>query len=91
MKKYELKHILLKYEYEAQDVLRKLQQGDNFEDLAKKFSICSTAPQGGFLGEFRPGRFVPLFEESVEELAEGQLSKPIRTQFGYHLVIKTSK
>lgn len=91
MNKYQLSHILVKYEYEAQDILKKIQEGKTFEEMAQKYSTCSSSKQGGFLGEFRPGRFVESFEEAVEKLSVDQISKPIKTQFGYHIVIKTSK
>lgn len=81
-------HILVKYEYEAQDVFKKIKQGLSFNEAAQKFSICSSSKQGGFLGPFKPRRFVDAFSEAVEELKTDEVSNPVRTQFGYHLILK---
>lgn len=92
-------HILVKHEYEAIDLLKKLNQDmdqddtkntsqNKFEQLAQKFSQCPSAKQGGLLGPYKPGRFVEAFSEAVEQLKLNEISKPIRTQFGYHLIKK---
>lgn len=88
---YYVKHILVKYEYEAQDVLKKIKEGLSFAEAAMKYSTCSSAKQGGELGVFKPRRFVEAFEEAVDGLKENEISKPIRTQFGYHLILKYKK
>lgn len=85
---YMVYHILVKHEYEAQDVLKKIDQGLSFEAAAKKFSSCSSASQGGLLGPFKSGRFVEAFEEGLESVGLNAVSKPIRTSFGYHLILK---
>ena len=82
-------HILLKHEYEANDVLRLLKDGKAFEDLAKKYSICSSGQNGGFLGEVESRRLDPDFLSIFEKLKIGEVSKPTRTQFGWHLIRKT--
>lgn len=81
-------HILVTHEYEAQDILLKLKSIEQFSDFAKKYSKCSSAINGGFLGPYKSGRFVEAFEEACELLSMNQISKPIRTQFGYHLILK---
>jgi peptidyl-prolyl cis-trans isomerase C len=86
----EIRHILVQYEYEAEDILRKLDQGSNFEDLAMHYSTCSSAKQGGYLGKIRPGKTVIEFEEACDMLKPGQMSKAIRTQFGYHIIFRIS-
>ena len=85
----QVSHILVQHEYEAQDVLRKLEQGESFGDLAAKFSTCPSAKQGGDLGEFGRGRMVEAFEEAAFELEPGARSKPVRTRFGYHIIQRT--
>jgi peptidyl-prolyl cis-trans isomerase C len=80
------RHILVKNEYEAQDLIKKLDEGENFEELAKKFSSCPSSARGGDLGEFKKGRMVPEFEASAFSLAINEVSAPVRTQFGYHLI-----
>lgn len=80
------KHILVKHEYEAKDLEKKLQEGKSFEDLARDFSLCPSGQRGGDLGEFPRGRMIPAFEKALLELKENEVSGPIRTQFGYHLI-----
>jgi peptidyl-prolyl cis-trans isomerase C len=79
-------HILVKHEYEAKDVLRKLSQGESFETLARDFSICSSSKNGGDLGEFKKGRMVPAFEKALLKLKVDEISEIVRTQFGYHII-----
>lgn len=82
-------HILVEQEYEAQDLLKKLQEGTAFADLAQTFSKCPSGRQGGDLGEFGRGRMVPSFEEAAFALGVGETSKPVRTRFGYHIIKRT--
>ena len=86
MKMYKASHILVTHEYEAQDLLRLLQHGQSFESLAAKYSKCSSAKQNGFLGEIQIGRAHPEFEEAMLSLKPNQVSKPVRTPFGWHLI-----
>jgi peptidyl-prolyl cis-trans isomerase C len=79
-------HILVKTEKEAEDILKQLKNGANFEDLAKKYSTDSTAAKGGDLGWFSKGAMVPEFDKVVFGLKEGQLSGIVKTQFGYHII-----
>lgn len=81
-------HILVKHEYEAKDILLKLKSAEQFADFAQKYSQCASAKSGGELGEFKPGRFVESFAEACDILALNQISKPIRTQFGWHIILK---
>jgi peptidyl-prolyl cis-trans isomerase C len=80
------RHILVTQEYEAKDIEKKLSEGKSFQDLAKAFSKCPSSKQGGDLGEFGRGRMVKSFEEAAFELNPGEVSKPVRTQFGFHLI-----
>lgn len=86
MSKIKARHILIAQEYEAEDLLKKIAEGSTFEDLAQKFSKCPSGKRGGDLGEFGRGRMVPSFEEAAFELEINQVSKPVKTQFGYHLI-----
>ena len=83
-------HILVTHLYEAEDVQKKLAGGSPFADLAKTFSKCPSAAKGGDLGEVALDRFVSDFAEAAEVLAVAQVSKPVRTRFGYHLILRTS-
>lgn len=80
------RHILVKHEYEAKDVLRKLQEGKSFAELARDFSLCPSAARGGELGEFPHGKMVPTFEKALLGLKENEVSGIVRTQFGYHII-----
>ena len=65
---------------------RILTGGESFEDLARRHSDDATAPQGGDLGWLSPGETVPAFEQAMNGLQEGQLSAPIKSPFGWHLI-----
>ncbi len=82
-------HILVAQEYEALDLIKKLEEGKSFAELAEKFSNCPSGKQGGDLGEFGRGRMVPSFEEAAFALGVGEISKPVKTRFGYHLIHRT--
>lgn len=79
-------HILVEQEFEAQDLVKKLDEGVSFEELAKNHSNCPSGKSGGSLGEFGKGMMVPEFETAAFALKEGEVSGPIKTQFGYHLI-----
>lgn len=79
-------HILVENEHQAQDLVKKLEEGKSFESLAKEFSKCPSGKQGGSLGTFGKGQMVPDFETAAFALKEGEVSGPVRTQFGYHLI-----
>jgi peptidyl-prolyl cis-trans isomerase C len=84
--KLKAKHILVSHEYEAKDILRKLDEGKSFEELAKDFSLCRSGINGGDLGGFSKGQMVPSFEKALLELNPGDVSGIVRTQFGYHII-----
>lgn len=79
-------HILVANEFEAKDLLKKIEAGEDFAQLAKDFSSCGSAAQGGDLGEFGRGMMVKPFEDATYALEIGQVSQPVQTQFGYHLI-----
>lgn len=83
-------HILVDHEHEAEDLLKKLKDGDEFEKLAADFSKCPSGKQGGSLGEFGKGMMVEEFEKAAFGLDVGQVSGSVKTQFGYHLIKRTS-
>lgn len=80
------RHILVDQEFQAQDIVKKLAEGKTFEEMAAKFSKCPSGKRGGDLGEFGQGRMVPSFEQAAFALKPGEVSAPVRTQFGYHLI-----
>ena len=81
------KHILVDSEEKANDILGKINAGDvSFEDAAKEHSTCPSKNNGGDLGTFGRGQMVPEFEEAVFNMNNGEVSGPVKTQFGYHLI-----
>ena len=62
-----------------------------FADLARTESACPSSSRGGDLGEFTHGQMVPEFDKVAFELPVGKISEPVKTQFGYHLVLVTKK
>lgn len=85
-------HILVKTLEEAQAVLETIEEdGSNFAEVAKEKSTGPSGPSGGNLGWFSDGMMVPTFQDAVNELAIGQISKPVETQFGWHLIVLNDK
>ncbi|TEA80206.1 molecular chaperone SurA [Allopusillimonas ginsengisoli] len=89
------RHILIKVsqvmsDEQARTRLEQLRQrilnGEDFADLAKRYSEDASAPQGGDLGWLSPGETVPAFEQVMNSLQPNQISEPIRSQFGWHLI-----
>lgn len=80
------KHILVDSIEKATQVSKELNEGLPFEDAAQKYSSCPSKSQGGNLGEFTRGQMVPEFETVAFELSINTLSKPVKTQFGYHII-----
>jgi peptidyl-prolyl cis-trans isomerase C len=87
--KISAKHILVNHEYEIQDILKKLAEGEDFSDLAQEYSTCPSSEQGGDLGQFGIGMMVKPFEAAAFALEVGQVSGPVKTQFGHHLIMRT--
>ncbi|MBP2132272.1 peptidyl-prolyl cis-trans isomerase C [Methanomicrobium sp. W14] len=79
-------HILVKTEAEAKDILSKINAGDDFGTLAKKFSTCPSGKKGGDLGWFSKGMMVKEFEEASFKTKKGDITGPVKTQFGYHII-----
>ncbi|MCI5628447.1 MAG: peptidylprolyl isomerase [Clostridiales bacterium] len=81
------KHILVDSEEKANDILGKINAGEvSFEDAAKEHSTCPSKDAGGDLGTFGRGQMVPEFENAVFNMNNGEVSGPVKTQFGYHLI-----
>ena len=84
-------HILVKNRNQAQDLLKRIKQGQNFEALARDFSTCPSKSKGGDLGWFGPGKMVPAFEAAVKRMGIGSISDVVPTQFGFHIIKVTGK
>ena len=83
---YNASHILVETEEEALSLIEELEGGADFAELAQQYSTGPSGPNGGQLGWFSPGMMVPSFEEAVFELEVGEISAPVETQFGWHVV-----
>ena len=79
-------HILVKTEQEAKTILARVQKGESFANMAKEFSLCPSKKNGGDLGTFGRGQMVRPFEVAAFALQKGQISAPVKTEFGWHLI-----
>lgn len=85
-------HILVKDEKTAKEVKSKLEAGDKFEDVAKEYSTdTASAEKGGDLDFFGPGQMVPEFEEAAYALDVNEVSDPVKSQHGWHIIKVTEK
>ncbi len=81
------RHILLEKEDEAKAVIKELDGGKDFAELAKEKSTGPSGPNGGDLGFFGPDQMVAPFQEAASKLEAGAYSKqPVKTQFGWHVI-----
>lgn len=68
------------------EIRQEIAQGGDFAKFARTYSQDGSASQGGDLGWISPGETVPEFERAMNTLQDGQLSEPVRTEYGYHLI-----
>ncbi|NIZ11862.1 peptidylprolyl isomerase [Phaeobacter sp. HF9A] len=79
-------HILLETEEAANEIKEQLDAGADFAALAKESSTGPSGPNGGSLGWFTNGQMVPEFETAVASMRPGDVSDPVKTQFGWHVI-----
>ncbi len=91
-------HILVPTQEQALEIRKEIMTGqnqqeifENFMNAAKKYSKCPSGKDGGILGWFSKGEMVPEFEQAAFNLPNGQVSEPVKTQFGWHLIYVISK
>lgn len=84
-------HILVDSKEKAEEVSEKIKNGLDFAEAAKEYSSCPSKDAGGDLGEFTRGRMVPEFENAAFDMEVGEVSEPVQTQFGYHIIKVTDK
>ena len=80
------RHILVGTEQEAKDIEARLAKGEKFEDLAKQFSLDGSKDYGGDLGYFTAPEMVAEFSKATFALKAGETSKPVKTDFGWHII-----
>jgi peptidyl-prolyl cis-trans isomerase C len=83
---YNASHILVETEEEAIEIRTMIDDGADFAETAVEKSTGPSGPSGGELGWFGLGMMVPAFEEAVLTLDAGEVSAPVQTQFGWHIV-----
>ena len=89
--KIKCSHILVQKQSEALAVLERIKNGEKFGKLAKELSIDSgSAKRDGNLGYFGRGKMVKEFENAAFNLQVGQISEPVKTQYGYHIIKRLS-
>ena len=82
------KHILVEEEAKANELMAAIEAGEiQFEEAAKANSMCPSNAQGGDLGEFGKGQMVPAFEEAAFAAEVGKVVGPVKTDFGYHIIL----
>ncbi|MBR2525557.1 peptidyl-prolyl cis-trans isomerase [bacterium] len=82
-------HILVKTEEEAKQLYEEIKGGKDFAQAAMEYSLCPSGHNGGDLGFFPKGAMVKPFEDAAFSLPVGELSQPVQTQFGWHLILVT--
>ncbi|MEO0475826.1 MAG: peptidylprolyl isomerase [Planctomycetota bacterium] len=80
-------HIIVSTEEQALELKQQIADGADFAELAKAHSSCPSGKAGGSLGQFSQGQMVPEFDAVIfSDLPLGEVSEPVKTQFGYHLI-----
>lgn len=85
-KRARARHILVNSEEDAQAVVKRLEAGEKFEDVAKQVSLDGSRDYGGDLGFFTAGEMVPEFSKAVFAMKKGDVSGPVKTDFGWHII-----
>lgn len=79
-------HILTRTKNQARAIIMRVNNGESFKALACQFSNCPSSKVGGDLGYFGRGQMVPEFEKAAFETPVGEISDPVKTEFGYHVI-----
>jgi len=97
-KTIEARHILIKLDQSsnpetvekkrkaALDIFKLAREGIDFAELAKQYSECPSKDRGGYLGEFKKNAMVKPFAEKAFQMKAGEISEPVRTQYGWHII-----
>jgi len=83
---YLARHILLDEQAQADEVVAQLRLGADFGELARRESVGPSARQGGDLGWVQGGQMVPAFSAALQRMQIGEVSKPVQTKFGWHVI-----
>jgi peptidyl-prolyl cis-trans isomerase C len=91
MTQVKVSHLLVRTEEEAIQLKKEILAGKTFSDAASEVSMCPSGASGGDLGYFGKGVTVPEFENAAFSMEIGEISEPVQTQFGWHLIQLTDK
>ncbi|MBI5427583.1 MAG: peptidylprolyl isomerase [Nitrospinae bacterium] len=86
IKKIQARHILVATRELAEDLKKKIDEGEEFSKLAERYSECPSKKRGGDLGWFGKGAMVRPFEVAAFSAREGEVVGPVKTEFGWHLI-----
>lgn len=85
-------HILVKTRPEAVKIKKEIESGQiSFEDAAREYSLCPSGQNGGDLGYFNRKQMIQQFSDTAFDLKVGQISDPVGTKFGWHIIKTTAK
>ncbi|WP_414837152.1 peptidylprolyl isomerase [Candidatus Nanohalococcus occultus] len=85
-------HILVENEQHATQIKREMEKDEGtFEEMAKEHSDCPSSKKGGDLGFFGRGKMAKPFEKKAFDMDVDEISEPVETQFGWHLIKKTDE
>lgn len=84
-------HILVPSREEAESIYTRLMRGEDFEQTARSRSVDPTAQRGGDIGYFPRGQLMPEFEAGFAGLEVGEISEPVKTKLGYHIIKLTDR
>jgi peptidyl-prolyl cis-trans isomerase C len=88
--KIKCSHILVNKQSEALSIIERLKKGESFDKLARELSVDrGSGKRGGDLGFFGRGIMVRAFEVASFKLEKNQISEPVKTEFGYHIIKRT--
>ena len=82
-------HILVEKHKKIVEFKNRIDNGEDFAKIAREFSNCPSKKKGGDLGWFGKGSMVIEFEKTVKSIKVGEISEPVKTQFGWHLIKRT--
>ncbi len=91
VQKVRAKHILVDNREHARQIKQEIDGGESFEELAKEKSECPSGNKGGDLGWFGRGDMVKPFEREAFDLGKEEVSEPVQTEFGWHLIKKVDE
>lgn len=83
-------HILVDKHSQALALISRIREGEDFKNVAKRYSSCPSKKRGGDLGWFTKGQMVPEFEKAAFKLSVGAMTnEPVKTTHGYHIIKRT--